>query len=267
MKPPQKEALIGASKAKSPIVVEKTEGYQVRRWVQRLDEGLVRLDQEIRVKDVQRGTDITGRFWIFGLIRTSRGRVEYLRGSERIAAPAELYGMFVPPYSVIEVMLTRSRSFSMALSSAGKLPETVPREPVVFIPSSHECPSSISEMVDLIRKSSNFIEVGRAKNPSPLAVRVKDAIDRSYEMPRHLSEIAGELRISPAVMSRYFKKAYGLAPVHYRHHLPTMDGMMRLLKGEAVKDVFQEVGFDDLSRFYHHFRQHMIAPPAKYRGR
>ena len=54
MKPPQKEALIDASKAKSQIVAKKTEGYQVRRWVQRLDEGLVRLD---RVKDVQRGTE------------------------------------------------------------------------------------------------------------------------------------------------------------------------------------------------------------------
>ena len=124
MRPPRKEALIGATKAKSQVVARKTDAYQVGRWVQRLDEGLVRLDQEIRVKDVQSGTDITGRYWVFGLIRTSRGRVEYLRGSERIAAPAELYGMFVPPYSVIEVMLTGSRSFSRGLSSAGELPET-----------------------------------------------------------------------------------------------------------------------------------------------
>ena len=246
------------------IVAKTTKGDQVQKWVRRVDEGLVRLDQEIRVKGVQRGADITGRFWVFGLIRTSRGRLEYLRGSERIAAPAELYGMFVPPYSVIEVMLTRSHSFSMGLSSAKKLPKTVPRAPVVFIPSRQECPSSISEMIELIRESSNFIDVGRARNPSPLAVRVKDAIDRSYEAPHHLSDIAAKLRISPAVMSRYFKKAYGLPPVHYRHHLRTMDGMMRLLEGEAIKDVFQEVGFDDLSRFYHHFRKHMMAPPAKY---
>lgn len=254
------EAFIGTQ-----VVAKKTEAYQVRRWIQRLDGGLVRLDQEILVPGVQRGTDITGRFWVFGLVRTSRGRVEYVRGSETIAAPAELYGMFVPPYSMTEVRLTRSRSFSLGLTSAAKLPMTVPREPVVFVPSSQECPSTVAEMVELLDRSSRFIEVGRDENPSPLAVRVKEAIDRSYAKPRHLSEIARELRVSPSVMSRYFKNAYGLPPVHYRHHLRTMDGMMRLLEGEAVTEVFQEVGFDDLSRFYHHFRQHMMAPPASYR--
>lgn len=95
-------------------------------------------------------------------------------------------------------------------------------------------------------------------------MKVKNTIDRSYRTPRQLSEIAAELGISPAVMSRYFKKAYGLPPVHYRHHLRTMEAMMRLLEGRAVKDVYLDVGFDDLSRFYRHFRDHMMETGAVF---
>ena len=116
----------------------------------------------------------------------------------------------------------------------------------------------------MIGASGDLIRVGRADAPSPLAVKVKNTIDRSYRTPRQLSEIAAELGISPAVMSRYFKKAYGLPPVHYRHHLRTMEAMMRLLEGRSVKDVYLDVGFDDLSRFYRHFRDHMVETGAVF---
>ena len=260
-----KEKLIEASR-KRKLVTKETESFYVRRWVQRLGTDLIRLDQEIRTDDARHGTDITGPYWMFGLIRLSRGRIEYLRGSETVAPPARFYGMFVPPYSVVEVTLNRSRSYSMGLVSATRLPKTLPSEPVLFIPSSQACPSSVQEMIAMIGASGDLIRVGRADAPSPLAVKVKNTIDRSYRTPRQLSEIAAELGISPAVMSRYFKKAYGLPPVHYRHHLRTMEAMMRLVEGRAIKDVYLDVGFDDLSRFYRHFRDHMVATPAKYRG-
>jgi methylphosphotriester-DNA--protein-cysteine methyltransferase len=44
-----------------------------------------------------------------------------------------------------------------------------------------------------------------------------------------------------------------------------MDALMRLAEGEAPVDVFQDVGFDDLSRFYKIFRKVACATPGKYR--
>ena len=173
--------------------------------------------------------------------------------------------MYAPPYSIVEVVLKQSHSYSKGLASAKKLPEDFPKVPVVFCVPSPHCPASISEMSELLRAAPEIIKVARDIDPSPLAMRIKDEIDRSYTLPQPLFKIAEKLRISPAMMSRYFKKAYGLPPVHYRHHVRIMDGMMRLLDGEAVTDVFQEVGFDDLSRFYRHFKRHLLAPPANYR--
>jgi methylphosphotriester-DNA--protein-cysteine methyltransferase len=66
-------------------------------------------------------------------------------------------------------------------------------------------------------------------------------------------------------MSRAFKSSYGMPPVRYRHVIRTMDGMMRLLDGEPVTRVFQDVGFDDLTRFYQHFKRYTLSPPSKYR--
>lgn len=254
------------SKATRPKLIQKSsEACTVRRWVQRVDAGLLRLDQEIQTVELQKGMDVTGRFWVFAVVHVVDGVIEYVSGNNHVAPPAPYYAMYAPPYSVVEVVLNRSHSYSKGLASAAQLPANFPMEPVVFSVSSQHCPATICEMGDLIHSAPEIINVGRAVNPSRLALRIKEAIDRSYTNSAPLAEIAAKLRISPSMMSRYFKKAYGLPPVRYRHHVRTMDGMMRLLDGEAVMDVFHEVGFDDLSRFYRHFKRHLLAPPAQYR--
>ena len=258
-------SLENAKKMQPKLIQRSSEACRVKRWIQRLEAGLLRLDQQIQVADVQKGLDVTGRFWVFAIVHVSSGTIEYVSSNNRITPPAPFYGMYAPPYCVVEVILNRSHSYSKGLASARKLPEDYPQEPVVFSVPSQRCPASISEMGELIRTAPQIIKVGRDIDPSPLAIRIKEAIDWSYTLPLPLSKIAAELRISPAMMSRYFKKAYGMPPVHYRHHIRTMDGMMRLLDGEAVTDVFQQVGFDDLSRFYRHFKRFMLAPPGKYR--
>ncbi len=256
---------IDSKKTQLKLIQRRSEVCQVKRWVQRLEAGLLRLDQQIQVADVQKGLDVTGRFWVFAIVQLSSGTIEYVTSNGRLAPPSPLFGIYAPPYCVVEVILNRSHSYSKGLASAIKLPKDFPEEPVVFSVPSQRCPASISEMGELIHRAPNIIRVGRGLNPSPLALRIKEAIDRSYMLPETLSKIAAKLRISPAMMSRYFKKAYGMPPVRYRHYVRTMDGMMRLLDGEAVADVFQEVGFNDVSHFYRHFKRHMLAPPGRYR--
>lgn len=98
-----------------------------------------------------------------------------------------------------------------------------------------------------------------------MAEKIKSAIDKTYTTSNQLSEIAKDLRVAPATMSRYFKKDYGMPPVRYRHNVRVMDGMMRLLEGQAIKEVFQDVGFEDVSRFYKQFSALACASPATYR--
>jgi hypothetical protein len=44
-----------------------------------------------------------------------------------------------------------------------------------------------------------------------------------------------------------------------------MDALVRFAEGAAPIDVFQDVGFDDLSRFYKIFRKVACAAPGSYR--
>jgi methylphosphotriester-DNA--protein-cysteine methyltransferase len=56
-----------------------------------------------------------------------------------------------------------------------------------------------------------------------------------------------------------------MPPVRYRHHVRVMDALMQFAEGAAPAQVFQDVGFDDLSRFYKIFRKVACAPPGPYR--
>jgi AraC-like DNA-binding protein len=56
-----------------------------------------------------------------------------------------------------------------------------------------------------------------------------------------------------------------MPPVRYRHHVRIMDALMQFAEGAAPAQVFQDVGFDDLSRFYKIFRKVTCAPPGSYR--
>jgi AraC-like DNA-binding protein len=44
-----------------------------------------------------------------------------------------------------------------------------------------------------------------------------------------------------------------------------MDALVQFAEGAAPAQVFQDVGFDDLSRFYKIFRKVTCAPPGAYR--
>ena len=49
-----------------PEIRRTIESAQIRRVVKLLEKGVVRLDQEIRVRDTQIGTDANGPYWALG---------------------------------------------------------------------------------------------------------------------------------------------------------------------------------------------------------
>ena len=156
-----------------PEIRRTTESAQIRRVVKLLEKGVVRLDQEIRVRDTQIGTDANGPYWVLGLLEIYRGRMQFLHGGEQVEPPARFFGLFVPPCAMIQVKLVRSHSYSMALSSRRKLPFAIPHQPVVFKPCSRQCPESLDQVAHLLQQSTNFVPISRAQNPSPLAEKIK----------------------------------------------------------------------------------------------
>jgi AraC-like DNA-binding protein len=240
-------------------------GRCVQRRFARLSNGLIRLDQDTRSDCAGTGLDVTGPYWIFATVSLDRGRVSYYHGREPVRAPAAPYGVFVPPFSVVQCRLDQVQSRSRALAGRAVLPPDVPRHAVAFEVAGSCLPGSVEEILGILRTRRVLVAIGRERAPSPLSHRVKALIDEGFRDLPPLSVLAAKLHTSPAVMSRYFTRDYGMPPVRYRHAIRVMDALMRLIAGDPVAQVAGQAGFDDLGQFYRQFGRLALAPPGRYR--
>lgn len=261
----EKEALIRPQSEGPREILRRSPHFSVCRLIQKAGGTFLRLDQDIRVSKTTTGWDTSGPFWTYGLIRVERGKVIYLHGNDRITPLSQTFAFFLPPYCLAEVRVLKGRVRTQSFTSKEKLPGKIPTQPVIFLPQTNHCPESLGEVVRLLRGGRDFRTVSRENSPPPFAEKIKEAIDGSYTVDMPLSQLAKKLKTAPSVLSRSFKRTYGLPPVKYRHSLRILDAMMRLLAGQEILHVCQEVGFSDLSRFYKLFGEIVCAPPARYR--
>ncbi|MGH9793228.1 MAG: helix-turn-helix domain-containing protein [Candidatus Acidiferrales bacterium] len=249
-----------------PIEVSRRD-VRLHRHVALIQPGLLRVAQEMRVRSRGVILEVSGPYWICGLVRVLRGGVRYRSGDRFVQPRGRLFGMFLPPFSITEIELIGSRTFSVGFLAEGGAPPDAPRQPVLFDPASDRLPASREHVLALLAKSGGLQPICREVNPPASATRLKSALDRSYAQPLSLGQIAGNLGLSPAFASRTFRRHYGASPSQYRQALRVLESMMRLAQGQPIVDVSLDVGFGDLSRFYRHFRRIVCTPPGRYRAR
>jgi len=138
-------------------------------------------------------------------------------------------------------------------------------EPCVFAPPPGRCPETATELAAFLAGGRDFTPVPREHAPSAPALRIKSAIDASYCDATQLQEIAAALRLSPALMTRYFKRAFGLTPVAYRRCLRATEATLLLAEGLPVAEAAAAVGYDDLGRFYKNFKEISKGTPGRFR--
>jgi AraC-like DNA-binding protein len=233
-----------------------------RRIVQ-VEPGLLRIEQRLRIPGLEIGTDVSGPVCIYALVQLRRGTVAYVHGDSHIRAP-RVFALFLPPFSVVQAALERCDVTSVAVAFRPLPSDEFPRHAVLLAEGELAAGSRI-DALERIRTLASWTNVGRSHDPAPLAANAKAIIDRHYGAPLEIGRIAARLHVSPAVLSRTFRLAYGIPPVRYRHHVRVMDALMQFAEGAAPAQVFQDVGFDDLSRFYKIFRKVSCAPPGSYR--
>lgn len=238
----------------------------VTRRVARLPTGLVRIDQEMHGASRGTGLDVTGPYWVLAFVRIHAGQLAYLHGSQPVQPPGSRFAVFFPPYSIVECTLDRVHARSFAVAGRQPAACSLPDHPIAFR-TSRRLPRSVQEAAAILREAHSMMPIGREHGARPISARVKAIIDASYADLPPLAALAARLRTSPAVLSRYFKRDYGLPPTRYRHAIRVMDAMMRLIGGASVCDVSGRVGFGELSQLYQQFRPLALAPPARYRPR
>jgi AraC-like DNA-binding protein len=231
----------------------------------RVEDGFLRIDQRISLPGREVGTDLSGPACVYAHVRVTRGTVAYLRGRSTVPAPP-CFVLFMPPFAIVQALLDDACEVVSACAAfRGTLVGEFPAEPVLFAPGTGELPGSVDEALRRVAATDGRVAVGRACDPPALPARAKAIIDAEYDGPLQIGRVAARLEVSAPRLSRAFKQVYGVPPVRYRHHVRIMDALMRLADGAAPLDVFQDVGFDDLSRFYKVFQTVACAAPGTYR--
>lgn len=234
-----------------------------RRIVQ-VEQGVLRIDQRIRIPRREIGTDVSGPACIYAHVEVARGTVAYLHGGTRIPAPT-CFEVLLPPFAVVQASLERCEVTSTALAFRPPTSHTLPSQPILLPASASRPPRSKDDVLRRLHPAGEAVDVGRAHDSPSVAREAKAILDAKYGTPLEIARIAERLHAPPAVLSRVFRRAYGMPPVRYRHQLRIMDALIRLADGALPADVFQDVGFDDLSRFYKIFRKVACAAPGSYR--
>ncbi len=98
--------------------------------------------------------------------------------------------------------------------------------------------------------------------PSLLSMKAKRLIDENYLVNTSIGRIAVRLRVTHEHLSRQFKRDFGMSPITYLHQLRLADAPLKLAKGEEIINVSQNVGYNDLSRFYRQFRKTTKTSPG-----
>ena len=233
-----------------------------RRIVQ-AEPGLLRIEQRLRLRGLEIGTDVSGPACIYAVVQVRRGTVAYLHGDSRLRAPRG-FALFLPPFSIVQAALERCDVTSVAVAFRPLPSDEFPRHAMLAAEGAFGAASRI-EALERIRTIAGWTNIGRNDDPAPPAANAKTIIDRHYGAPLEIGRVAARLHVSPAILARTFRLAYGIPPVRYRHHVRVMDALMQFADGAPPAQVFQDVGFDDLSRFYKIFRKISCAPPGSYR--
>ena len=98
--------------------------------------------------------------------------------------------------------------------------------------------------------------------------RARDLVDREYQRPLDVADLAREALMSPAHFSRQFRAAYGETPYSYLMTRRIERAQALLRRGDlSVTDVCMEVGCASLGSFSARFTELVGETPTAYRNR
>lgn len=213
--------------------------------------------------------DVTNHMWMAGILKVSGCGFKMKQNDSEIEFPHGSYGIFFPPYSIVETELISAVNFELeVILSQRPLGPSFSKQPVVFKTAYTTTPVTYIDICDFLEHSEAKVNVGRTTKLTASAARIKGAIDECYDDPITLSTLAQKLRITPKLLSRCFRESYCISPSCYRKHLRILSAGIKLLQHQSkIVDVAFDCGYNDLSRFNKQFRSVVGTQPKEFKGK
>lgn len=262
----------GLSVERNPLENEKLEAirFQVNASTyvsdfQLLAQDLIYFDRTHSFKQDASEIDAFGKFWCLALADFAPGQVSIHRLGESIPLIGP-HSLWIPPSSLIDWRLSAGTIEWSSYLSTLPLPADLPNSPMALSGLPAHKFSTADELFSFVRGCSPAFPIDKVEEPNSLAIRLREKLDESFSTHRTLHEIAVDLKVTHAAMTRAFRRCFGVSPVVYRNRKRVFEAMsLLLLKGQRPTETCFQVGFEDISRFNKQFRKQMNAIPSQYK--
>ena len=226
-----------------------------------LDDGSYAISDDIDIPG-EGMTDFTFvHGWLLEIIELTGGDYYFYSDGKEVRPKRSPFGVFYPPYTFVRAAVRNVKGSVHGIGSE-TLPSGFPDSPFIFETDRVEVFTKIDQASSVLDNCWNRQPIAACTRPSLITLKAKRLIDENYLQFPSIARIAKRLNISHEHLSRQFKKDYGLSPSAYLHKLRVAAATFRLSRGEEIIEISQEVGYNDLSRFYKQFRKATSTSPA-----
>jgi AraC-like DNA-binding protein len=237
-------------------------GVIARRNTSFLADGAYLFQDELEVHGVLTAKVITCTAWLLELYELEAGDVFFISGTREVRATAKCFGVLYPPFTISQPSVENAKGRLVGVAATESLPTGFTEVPTMFATTCAELPTGMAQVLDIVRLGENHQSVEFNPKPSLLSVKAKRLIDENYLSYPSISRIARRLDVTHEHLSRQFKRDFEMSPSAYLHQLRLADAPLKLAKGEEIINVSQDIGYNDLSRFYKQFRKTTKTSPG-----
>ncbi len=205
---------------------------------------------------------ITCAAWLLELYELKAGEVFFISGTTHVRPATKCFGVLYPPFTISQACFENANGRLVGVAATESLPAGLTRVPRMFETTSSELPTGVAQVLEIVNRGGSHQSVEMNQKPSLLSVKTKRLIDENYLSFPSIARIARRLGVTHEHLSRQFKRDLGMSPSAYLHQLRLADAPLRLAKGEKIINVSQDIGYNDLSRFYKQFRKTTKTSPG-----
>ena len=202
-----------------------------------------------------KGPLVMGRGWMLEMVRFDKHN--------------HTIGLFLASYGIVDFNIPefreKGRADFVGISIPGEPPAEWLHDSIVIDLGKTPLAKSPKDLLAQFKTRLPHTCIDAAVGASALSCAAQRRIAETYKDDVPISEVARELGVSHAHLTRQFKRDFGFPPLNYRHRLRVSDATGRLFQGDDILDVAYDVGFNDTSRFYQGFRKITGVPPGKCR--